>query len=135
MSEPTTDFGYQQVPIHEKAAKVAEVFGSVAGRYDLMNDVMSLGLHRLWKRFAVELSHVRPGQQVLDLAGGTGDLTKLFVERVGLEGRVCLSDINRPMLARGRDRLTDAGIIGRQLRGPIRAVTVCWQRLREHHWQ
>ena len=75
-----TDFGYQQVPVQEKAKKVAAIFSSVAGQYDLMNDVMSLGVHRLWKKFTIEASNVRPGQQVLDIAGGTGDLAMRFVE-------------------------------------------------------
>jgi len=105
----TTDFGFQKVAEDEKARKVAEVFDSVASRYDLMNDLMSAGLHRLWKRFAVEQSLVRPGQRVLDVAGGTGDLTRLFSERVGPTGSVVITDINGPMLRRGRDRLLDGG--------------------------
>lgn len=109
--EQITDFGYQQVPIHEKTAKVVEVFSSVASKYDIMNDLMSLGIHRYWKRFAIELSGVRQGQQVLDLAGGTGDLAKHLVKRVGEQGRVCLTDINANMLMVGRDRLLDRGII------------------------
>ncbi|MBI3150436.1 MAG: bifunctional demethylmenaquinone methyltransferase/2-methoxy-6-polyprenyl-1,4-benzoquinol methylase UbiE [Betaproteobacteria bacterium] len=106
---PTTHFGYQEVPAPEKAGRVREVFDSVAQRYDLMNDLMSAGLHRLWKRFAVQASGVRPGARVLDLAGGTGDLTRLFLERVGAQGEVWLTDINAAMLAVGRDRLLDAG--------------------------
>ena len=106
----TTDFGFQSVPEDEKARRVAGVFDSVAARYDLMNDVMSAGLHRLWKRFAVEHSGLRPGQRALDIAGGTGDLTKLLAHRVGASGEVVLTDINAAMLARGRDRLLDAGI-------------------------
>jgi demethylmenaquinone methyltransferase/2-methoxy-6-polyprenyl-1,4-benzoquinol methylase len=105
----TTDFGFQKVAEDEKARKVADVFDSVASRYDLMNDLMSAGLHRLWKRFAVEQSLVRTGQRVLDVAGGTGDLTKLFSERVGATGSVITTDINGPMLRRGRDRLLDSG--------------------------
>ena len=105
----TTDFGFQKVAEEEKARKVADVFDSVASRYDLMNDLMSAGLHRLWKRFAVEQSLVRTGQRVLDVAGGTGDLTKLFSERVGATGSVVITDINGPMLRRGRDRLLDSG--------------------------
>jgi demethylmenaquinone methyltransferase/2-methoxy-6-polyprenyl-1,4-benzoquinol methylase len=105
----TTDFGFQKVAEDEKARKVADVFDSVASRYDLMNDLMSAGLHRLWKRFAVEQSLVRTGQRVLDVAGGTGDLTKLFSERVGTTGSVVTTDINGPMLRRGRDRLLDSG--------------------------
>jgi demethylmenaquinone methyltransferase / 2-methoxy-6-polyprenyl-1,4-benzoquinol methylase len=107
----TTDFGFQKVAEDEKARKVAEVFDSVATRYDLMNDLMSAGLHRLWKRFAVEQSLTRPGERVLDVAGGTGDLTRLFAQRVGPTGSVIITDINGPMLRRGRDRLLDAGLI------------------------
>ena len=105
----TTDFGFQKVPEDEKARKVAGVFSSVANRYDIMNDLMSAGLHRLWKRFAVEMSGVRKGGRVLDVAGGTGDLSSLFVSRVGESGEVWLTDINREMLERGRDRLIDEG--------------------------
>src|SRR5215470_20427532 len=107
----TADFGFETVPEGEKARRVERVFDAVAGRYDLMNDLMSGGLHRLWKRFAVERSGVRPGQSVLDVAGGTGDLARLFARRVGVSGRVVLTDINAGMLARGRDRLFDAGIV------------------------
>lgn len=106
-----THFGYQKVRVEEKAHKVAEVFKSVANKYDVMNDLMSLGLHRLWKRYAIELSGVRPGQQVLDLAGGTGDLARAFAKRVGDQGRIVLADINDAMLQKGRERLTDAGIV------------------------
>jgi demethylmenaquinone methyltransferase/2-methoxy-6-polyprenyl-1,4-benzoquinol methylase len=105
----TTDFGYRQVPEDEKARKVAGVFDSVAARYDLMNDVMSAGLHRLWKRFAVEASGARPGESVLDVAAGTGDLARLFSDRVGTRGEVVVTDINSSMLRSGRDRLLDAG--------------------------
>ena len=108
-SNKTTDFGFQKVPEGEKAGKVAGVFSSVANRYDIMNDLMSAGLHRLWKRFAVEMSAVRKGGRVLDVAGGTGDLSSLFASRVGASGEVWLTDINREMLGRGRDRLLDAG--------------------------
>ena len=111
MSEKTTDFGYQSVPEGEKSKRVAGVFDSVAPRYDLMNDLMSAGLHRLWKRFAVEASGVRPGERVLDIAGGTGDLARLFVRRVGPQGEVVLTDINPGMLRHGRDRLLDAGVV------------------------
>ena len=107
----TTDFGFEQVPEDEKAKRVAGVFDSVARRYDLMNDLMSLGLHRLWKRFTVGQSFVRPGDRVLDVAGGTGDLARLFVSRVGDAGSVVLTDINRSMLAAGRDRLIDQGLV------------------------
>jgi demethylmenaquinone methyltransferase/2-methoxy-6-polyprenyl-1,4-benzoquinol methylase len=105
-----TDFGYTQVDENEKAAKVAGVFDSVASNYDTMNDLMSAGLHRLWKRFAVDAALVRPGQRVLDVAGGTGDMTRLFSERVGPTGEVWLTDINGPMLTAGRDRLDDVGL-------------------------
>lgn len=113
MSEnETTHFGFQQVPVGEKARKVAEVFHSVAGKYDLMNDVMSFGIHRLWKRFTIELAGVRRGQRVLDIAGGTGDLTAAFASQVGPEGEVVLADINASMLNVGRSRLTDRGVVG-----------------------
>ncbi|WP_341939333.1 bifunctional demethylmenaquinone methyltransferase/2-methoxy-6-polyprenyl-1,4-benzoquinol methylase UbiE [Marinimicrobium sp. C2-29] len=108
----TTDFGYQQVAVEEKASRVADVFHSVAARYDLMNDLMSGGVHRLWKRFTIELAGVRPGQKVLDIAGGTGDLSHAFARRVGPEGLVVLADINESMLNVGRDRLTDRGVAG-----------------------
>src|SRR5690349_11165488 len=107
----TTDFGFQQVPEDEKAERVAGVFSSVAGRYDLMNDLMSGGLHRYWKRFTVEKSMVRPGDRVLDVAGGTGDLARLFAQRVGETGRVVLTDINAAMASIGRDRLADEGVV------------------------
>ena len=106
-----TDFGFQEVPEDEKARRVAGVFDSVARRYDLMNDLMSAGLHRYWKRFTVEQSLVRPGDRVLDVAGGTGDLARLFAERVGNTGAVVLTDINASMLSIGRDRLADHGIV------------------------
>jgi demethylmenaquinone methyltransferase/2-methoxy-6-polyprenyl-1,4-benzoquinol methylase len=106
----TTDFGFQQVPTGEKAARVAAVFSSVATRYDLMNDLMSAGIHRLWKRIAIEFSGVRPGQRVLDIAGGTGDLALQFAQRVGAHGQVVLADINAAMLTIGRDRLIDKGV-------------------------
>jgi len=111
-AEPRTHFGYQSVTESEKAAKVAEVFHSVAARYDLMNDLMSGGIHRLWKRFTIELSAVRPGQRVLDIAGGTGDLARQFARRVGAEGEVVLADINASMLEMGRSKLLDAGVAG-----------------------
>lgn len=106
----TTDFGYQKVPEDEKGRRVAGVFESVAARYDLMNDLMSAGLHRLWKRFAVEVSGVRPGERVLDIAGGTGDLARLYARRVGPAGEVVLTDVSAAMLRLGRDRLLDAGV-------------------------
>jgi demethylmenaquinone methyltransferase/2-methoxy-6-polyprenyl-1,4-benzoquinol methylase len=108
----TTHFGYQTVAASEKARKVAGVFDSVAGKYDLMNDLMSLGVHRLWKRFAVSVSGVRAGERVLDLAGGTGDLSSRLLSRVGPKGLVVLSDINASMLGEGRKRLIDEGAIG-----------------------
>src|SRR3990167_5367433 len=111
-SEPTTHFGFQNVPESQKAEKVAEVFHSVAAKYDLMNDVLSGGLHRLWKRFTIELSGVRPGNRVLDIAGGTGDLTRKFSALVGPTGEVVLADINESMLRVGRDRLLDKGVAG-----------------------
>jgi demethylmenaquinone methyltransferase/2-methoxy-6-polyprenyl-1,4-benzoquinol methylase len=106
-----THFGFQTVDWDEKEKKVADVFHSVAKNYDLMNDLMSMGIHRLWKRFAVELSRVELGQQVLDLAGGSGDLTQLFCDRVGDTGHVVLADINAAMLSVGRDRLLDNGLL------------------------
>lgn len=109
--DKTTHFGYQQVPVGDKADKVAGVFHSVAGKYDLMNDLMSFGVHRLWKRFTIDKSGVRKGHKVLDLAGGTGDLAQRFSRIVGDEGEVILSDINSSMLEAGRDRLIDNGII------------------------
>ena len=106
----TTHFGYKQVPINEKHERVAEVFRSVATRYDLMNDMMSLGTHRLIKRFTIELSGLRRGQRVLDLAGGTGDLSMRFSPIVGKEGQVVLADINSAMLEVGRDRIVNRGL-------------------------
>src|SRR5476649_1559658 len=111
-AEPTTHFGYKNVPESQKAEKVAEVFHSVAAKYDLMNDLLSGGMHRLWKRFAIELSGVRTGNRVLDIAGGTGDLTKKFSHLVGPTGQVVLADINESMLKVGRDRLLDLGVAG-----------------------
>lgn len=111
MTDKTTDFGYQQVPESEKARKVESVFTSVAQRYDVMNDLMSAGLHRLWKRFAIEQSFVRPGERVLDVAGGTADLARAFAQRVGPSGSVVLTDINAAMLGIGRDRLFDDGVL------------------------
>lgn len=107
----TTDFGFQQVPTQEKVKRVAEVFHSVAAQYDVMNDVMSLGMHRYWKRFAISQTQLKPGDHALDLAGGTGDITKLLLEKVGKTGHVVLSDINSSMLQAGRARLTDANYV------------------------
>ncbi|HHO68053.1 MAG TPA: bifunctional demethylmenaquinone methyltransferase/2-methoxy-6-polyprenyl-1,4-benzoquinol methylase UbiE [Gammaproteobacteria bacterium] len=112
MGDKTTHFGFQQVPVDEKVRRVGAVFDSVASRYDLMNDLMSLGIHRLWKRFAVEMSGARPGQRVLDLAGGTGDLAARLARIVGREGEVVIADINASMLEQGRERLLDSGITG-----------------------
>ncbi|HHH39684.1 MAG TPA: bifunctional demethylmenaquinone methyltransferase/2-methoxy-6-polyprenyl-1,4-benzoquinol methylase UbiE [Sedimenticola sp.] len=108
----TTHFGYQQVDPREKAERVRAVFDSVANRYDLMNDLMSFGIHRLWKRAAVELLGVRPGQRVLDLASGTGDLAARFAGIVGRQGLVVMSDINAAMLEQGRVRMADEGLVG-----------------------
>jgi len=104
-----THFGYQRIDEAEKASRVGSVFSSVAARYDLMNDLMSGGLHRLWKTFAVALAGVREGERVLDVAAGSGDLAFDFAKRAGASGEVWLSDINRAMLERGRDRLLDRG--------------------------
>ena len=112
----TTDFGFEKVSETEKARRVAGVFDSVASRYDLMNDLMSAGLHRLWKRFTVEQSGLKPGQRVLDVAGGTADLALQFARRVGASGEVVLTDINSAMLALGRDRMLDAGILAPAVR-------------------
>ncbi|MGJ8514301.1 bifunctional demethylmenaquinone methyltransferase/2-methoxy-6-polyprenyl-1,4-benzoquinol methylase UbiE [Carnimonas bestiolae] len=110
MDKRTTHFGFQDVPVEEKAGRVADVFHSVAKRYDVMNDLMSFGVHRLWKRITLERSGVRKGNAVLDIAGGTGDLTRQFAKRVGPTGRVVLADINASMLNVGRDKLIDAGV-------------------------
>ena len=111
----TTHFGFTEVPVTEKAQRVRGVFDSVATRYDLMNDLMSLGIHRVWKRFTIEKAGLRPGMQVLDLAGGTGDLAALMAPRVTPGGRVVLSDINEAMLRRGRERLLDRGVAGENI--------------------
>ena len=111
MEENTTHFGYETVDVHEKAEKVAGVFHSVAGNYDLMNDLMSGGVHRLWKRMAIEMSGVRRGNKVLDIAGGTGDLAAKFSKIVGANGSVFIAYINDSMLKVGRDRLVDQGIV------------------------
>jgi len=106
----TTHFGFKTVNEAEKQQKVGEVFHSVAQKYDVMNDVMSAGMHRVWKRFAVDISGVKTGDKVLDIAGGSGDLSKLFSKKVGTNGSVVLTDINASMLAVGRDRMIDAGL-------------------------
>jgi demethylmenaquinone methyltransferase/2-methoxy-6-polyprenyl-1,4-benzoquinol methylase len=106
-----THFGYEEVRVGDKQARVREVFSSVASRYDVMNDLMSFGIHRLWKRFVIDLAGVRPGEKVLDVAGGTGDLSREFRKQVGAEGLVVLSDINAEMLAQGHIRLADKGVL------------------------
>jgi demethylmenaquinone methyltransferase / 2-methoxy-6-polyprenyl-1,4-benzoquinol methylase len=106
-----THFGFEQVPVAEKQKRVAGVFSSVAGKYDLMNDLMSFGVHRLWKRFVIDLAGVRAGEKVLDVAGGTGDLTREFAKLVGETCLVVLSDINAAMLGEGHKRLVDHGIV------------------------
>ncbi|MBV7300442.1 bifunctional demethylmenaquinone methyltransferase/2-methoxy-6-polyprenyl-1,4-benzoquinol methylase UbiE [Enterovibrio paralichthyis] len=108
----TTHFGFRTVNKDEKVGMVANVFHSVAAKYDIMNDVMSMGIHRIWKRFTIDCSGVRPGHRVLDLAGGTGDLTAKFSRIVGEKGQVVLADINNSMLNVGRDKLRDLGIVG-----------------------
>jgi demethylmenaquinone methyltransferase/2-methoxy-6-polyprenyl-1,4-benzoquinol methylase len=110
--KPTTHFGYKQIAADQKSGLVGEVFDSVAERYDVMNDLMSLGIHRLWKRFAIGSGRVRPGETVLDLAGGTGDLTQRLAPLVGPGGHVVLADINESMVRVGRDRLIDEGLVG-----------------------
>lgn len=110
-SENTTHFGYQEVPVNEKAKHVAGVFNSVANKYDIMNDFMSFGIHRLWKRFVIDIACIAEGDQVLDLAGGTGDLALAFSKQVGDSGKVILSDINETMLEEGKKRLINKGAI------------------------
>ena len=111
-TDNTTHFGYKDVPTEDKQGMVADVFHSVAAKYDVMNDLMSFGVHRLWKRFTIDMSGVRPGNKILDLAGGTGDLTKKFSKIVGPQGKVVLADINSSMLEVGRERLTNQGYVG-----------------------
>lgn len=110
MTDKTTHFGFKKVPVGEKARRVRGVFDSVADDYDLMNDVMSLGIHRIWKRVVVGMANVQPGQQILDLAGGTGDLTRLLAPLTGPRGKVVLADINNAMIRTGRSRLLDKGV-------------------------
>jgi demethylmenaquinone methyltransferase / 2-methoxy-6-polyprenyl-1,4-benzoquinol methylase len=110
MSDSKTHFGYQQVPEDEKAKRVGAVFRSVAPSYDMMNDLMSMGLHRVWKRFAIEMAGVRPGHRVLDVASGSGDLAAAFARRAGPAGQVVMTDINAAMLEVGRDKLMDRGL-------------------------
>ena len=109
MKKKTTHFGYKTVAKEEKASHVKDVFDSVSNSYDVMNDLMSVGLHRLWKKYTIEKASVKKGYQVLDLAGGTGDLAKVFTKQVGESGHVVLADINLSMLQEGRARLIDAG--------------------------
>src|ERR1700743_3744381 len=112
MKDPqSTDFGFEQVPWRDKARRVRGVFDSVADNYDLMNDLMSAGTHRLWKRFTLSLANLRPGQRALEVAGGTGDLAAGLARQVGERGLVILSDINAAMLAHGRDALLDQGLV------------------------
>lgn len=110
--QDTTDFGYQQVPRGEKAKRVGAVFDSVAGNYDIMNDLMSLGVHRAWKHFTIQLAAIRPGERALDLAAGTGDLSAAMAKATGPTGHVCMSDINASMLGEGRERMLDRGVTG-----------------------
>ena len=111
MSDKTTHFGFQTVAEELKEKKVAEVFSSVAQKYDVMNDLMSFGLHRLWKHFTIQVSGVREGDRVLDVAGGTADLSLAFAKKVGRSGQVWLTDINHAMLSVGRDRVVDNGLL------------------------
>lgn len=111
-SDGSTHFGFQRIQRHLKGDKVTAVFDSVANRYDVMNDLMSLGIHRLWKRFAIEVAAIKPGQRILDLAAGTCDLSGLIARRLGMRGHIIASDVNANMLSRGRQRLVDRGIVG-----------------------
>ena len=122
--EETTHFGYEDVAVSEKASRVRGVFDSVASKYDVMNDLMSMGVHRLWKKQAIEMSGAREGQQILDLAGGTGDLSIQFARIVGPKGRVVLSDINASMLEQGRERLINEGVLGNVEYAQINAETI-----------
>ncbi len=110
--DDTTHFGYENVARDEKVKRVRSVFDSVADKYDIMNDLMSMGVHRLWKKFTIDHTDLQPGQKALDVAGGTGDLTIAMAKRVGPKGHVILSDINESMLENGRRRLIDKGIVG-----------------------
>ena len=111
MSEETTHFGFKSIPTQKKTERVGNVFRSVANRYDIMNDLMSLGLHHVWKRLAVAKCQVQPNDFILDLAGGTGDLSALFAKKLNAEGKIFLADINEAMLAKGKERLIDKGIV------------------------
>jgi demethylmenaquinone methyltransferase/2-methoxy-6-polyprenyl-1,4-benzoquinol methylase len=108
----TTHFGFKEVPVEQKAGEVRKVFDAVADKYDVMNDVMSLGIHRIWKQYTVDMAAVRPGDKVLDVAAGTGDLSYAFSKRVGDKGQVWMTDINEAMLARGKERMIDRGVVG-----------------------
>jgi len=110
MTQDSADFGFERVEPQEKTRRVGEVFSSVASRYDLMNDLMSFGIHRLWKRYAIHVAQIKPGAKILDVAGGTGDMSVLFQREVGDKGTVIVSDINNAMLSEGRDRLLDRGL-------------------------
>lgn len=110
-SDPTTHFGFSEIPLREKMGRVRGIFDSVVDQYDLMNDLMSLGIHRLWKRYAMRRLRIRPGYQILDVAGGTGDLTRLMHPRLQGQGRIIVCDLNDNMLKLGRSRLTDGGIV------------------------
>ena len=120
----TTHFGYQTVDTENKADLVRGVFDSVASRYDIMNDLMSAGLHRLWKRYTIDQAAARPGDVILDLAGGTGDLARAFARKVGEDGHVVLADINAAMLIQGRSRLVDAGVAGNVSIAQVNAETL-----------
>lgn len=109
MTDKTTHFGYSEVDWREKPKRVSQVFDSVAGRYDVMNDLMSMGVHRAWKRFTVDLANIQPSERVLDLAAGTGDLSAAMTKKLGPRGGIVLADYNMPMLSRGRDRMIDEG--------------------------
>jgi len=124
MSEPgaKTHFGYEEVPTADKARRVRGVFDAVADKYDVMNDLMSLGLHRVWKAYAVAVAQAKEGDRVLDIAAGTGDLTRAFARKVGARGLVLHSDINAAMLTRGRDRLIDEGLLVPSLQADAQAL-------------
>jgi demethylmenaquinone methyltransferase/2-methoxy-6-polyprenyl-1,4-benzoquinol methylase len=107
----STDFGFERVEPQEKTRRVGEVFSSIASRYDLMNDLMSMGIHRAWKRYAIHIAQIKPGAHILDVAGGTGDMSALFNSAAGEQGMVIVSDINNAMLSEGRDRLIDRGVV------------------------